>query len=155
LSAVEKEFTYDVYISYVDREPDFSWVWQMLIPRLEVGGIDPGRIAVAGEVERPGVTLLLEAERVLNQSKRILLVLSNQYFDDPRTTFDVEVVQYLQIRREEFRLLPVIFADGLDEDRIPLHLDLYQPIDLSSADRFEQRFQRLIEELKRPLPIRR
>jgi hypothetical protein len=127
-------------------------VWDTFIPQLEKEGFDPKRIAVAGEVERPGVTLLLEAERALQHSKRVLLALSNQYFDDPRAAFDFELSQHLQVKKQEFRLLPVIFASGMDESRIPDRMDIYTRIDLSK--RTENRLQRLVEELKSPLPIR-
>lgn len=148
----DDEFAYDVYISYTDKEPDSKWVWDTFIPQLEKEGFDPKRIAVAGEVERPGVTLLLEAEQALKHSKRVLLALSNQYFDDPRATFDFDLTQHLQVKKQEFRLLPVIFASGIDESRIPDRMDIYTRIDLSK--RTESRLQRLVEGLKSPLPTR-
>ncbi|MBX3050757.1 MAG: caspase family protein [Caldilineaceae bacterium] len=151
-AVTDAEFTYDVYISYTDKEPDAAWVWDTFLPRLEAEGIDSKRIAVAGEVERPGPTLLLEAERALQYSKRVLLVMSDQYFDDPRATFDFELTQHLQVKREEFRLLPVIFPPGMDESRIPERLDMYSRSDLTK--RTESRMQRLVEELKQPLPTR-
>jgi hypothetical protein len=151
-AASEDEFAYDVYISYTDKEPDSGWVWDTFIPRLEAEGIDPKRIAVAGEVERAGVTLLLEAERALKYSKRVLLMMSDQYFDDPRATFDFELTQHLSVKRQEFRLLPVIFPPGMDESRIPDRLDMYSRSDLTK--RTESRMQRLIEELKQPLRVR-
>ncbi|RLT42297.1 MAG: hypothetical protein DWI57_05775 [Chloroflexi bacterium] len=151
-ATTEAEFAYDVYISYTDKEPDASWVWETFIPKLKAEGFDPKRIAVAGEVEEPGVTLILEAERALKSSKRVLMAMSNQYFDDPRATFDFELAQDLQVRQENFRLLPVIFAPGIDENRIPDRIRMYTPSDLSK--RTESRTQTLIEALKRPLPTR-
>ena len=151
-ATTDEEFAYDVYISYADKEPDASWVWETFIPKLEAAGFDPKRIAVAGEVREPGVTLLLEAERALKNSKRVLLAMSNQYFDDPRATFDFELAQDLQVRQENFRLLPVIFAPGIDESRIPDRIRMYTPSDLSK--RTESRMQTLVEALKRPLPTR-
>ena len=151
-ATTEAEFAYDVYISYTDKEPDASWVWETFVPKLKAEGFDPKRIAVAGEVEEPGVTLILEAERALKSSKRVVLVMSNQYFDDSRAKFDYELTQDLQVRQENFRLLPVIFAPGIDENRIPERIRMYTPSDLSK--RTESRTQTLIEALKRPLPTR-
>jgi len=151
-AGADDEFTYDVYISYTDKEPDSTWVWDTFIPRLEAAGFDPARIAVAGEVERPGVTLLLEAERALKNAKRVLLVMSNQYFDDPRAQFDYELAQDLQVRQETFRLIPVIFAPGIDENRIPDRIRMYTTSDLSR--RTESRLRRLVEILKKPIPTR-
>lgn len=152
LATTDAEFAYDVYISYTDKEPDASWVWDTFVPKLKAEGFDPKRIAVAGEVREPGVTLLLEAERALKNSKRVVLAMSNQYFDDPRATFDFELTQDLQVRQENFRLLPVIFAPGIDENRIPERIRMYTPSDLSK--RTESRTQTLIDALKQPLPTR-
>lgn len=145
----EEEFAFDVYISYTDKAPDADWVWDVFIPRLKEEGIDPKRIAVAGEVERPGPTLLLEAERALKQSKRVLLMLSDHYFDDPRATFDFELTQHLQVKREEFRLLPVILPQGMDTSRIPDRLDMYAKSDLTK--RFDSRIRQLVDTLKQPV----
>jgi len=148
----EEEFAYDVYISYADKEPDATWVWDTFIPKLKAEGFDPKRIAVAGEVREPGVTLLLQTERAIKQSKRVLMAMSNQYFDDPRATFDFELAQDLQVREENFRLLPVIFAPDIDESRIPDRIRMYAPSDLTR--RTESRTQTLIGALKEPLPTR-
>lgn len=151
-AVTENEFAYDVYISYTDKEPDATWVWDTFIPKLKAEGFDPKRIAVAGEVREPGVALLLQTERAIKQSKRVLMAMSNQYFDDPRAIFDFELAQDLQVREENFRLLPVIFASGIDENRIPDRIRMYAPSDLSR--RTESRTQTLIDALKQPLPTR-
>lgn len=148
----DDEFAYDVYISYADKEPDAEWVWDTFIPRLEEEGIAPKRIAVAGEVERPGPTLLLEAERALKQSKRVLLMMSDQYFDDPRATFDFELTQHSQVKAATFRLVPVIMPDGMDKSRIPERLDMYSKADLTR--RTDSRLRQLIDTLKQPVYTR-
>lgn len=56
IAKVDAGFRYDAYISYVDVEPDATWVWDTLLPQLEKEGL---KIAVSGDVEEPGVALSL------------------------------------------------------------------------------------------------
>lgn len=63
---VELGFRYDAYISYVDVEPDATWVWDTLLPRLEDAGL---KIAVSGDVEEPGVSRVVNIERGIKQAK--------------------------------------------------------------------------------------
>jgi hypothetical protein len=60
IPVVEEGFRYDAYISYVDKEPDASWVWNKLVPQLEGTGL---RIAVSGDVEAAGVERVVGIER--------------------------------------------------------------------------------------------
>ena len=62
-------FRYDAYISYVDTEPDATWVWEMLLPRLEGAGL---RIAVSGDAEEAGVARVVGVERGIQQAKRTI-----------------------------------------------------------------------------------
>ena len=43
-------FRYDAYISYVDHDPDATWVWDVLVPTLKQAGL---HVAVSGDVETP------------------------------------------------------------------------------------------------------
>lgn len=153
-AVAEEEFAYDVYISYAESDADIDWVWNQFIPQLEANGIDSQRIAVSGMVERPGPTLFLEMEKALLRSKRVLLAFSNDYFDDPRATLAYEMTQNLQVKREEFRLLPVIIRPDLDRQRIPERLDLYGPVDITHPALGARRLKKVIDELKLPLPTR-
>ncbi len=153
-AVTEEEFAYDVYISYAESDADIEWVWEQFIPKLEANGIDRKRIAVSGDVERPGPTLFLEMEKAVLRSKRVLLAFSNDYFDDPRATLAYEMTQNLQVKREEFRLLPVIIRADLDRGRIPERLDLYGPVDVTHPALGTRRLQKVIDELKLPLPTR-
>ncbi|MGB3218594.1 MAG: caspase family protein, partial [Anaerolineae bacterium] len=75
----EQGFRYDAYVSYVDREPDATWVWDTLAPRLETAGL---RVAVSGDVETPGIARVVNIERGIRQAKRTVVVLSNAYLAD-------------------------------------------------------------------------
>ncbi len=152
-AASEDEFTYDVYISYTDREPDSTWVWEKFVPQLEDAGIPPERIAVVGEVERRGVTLLLEAERALLQSKRVVLAMSNGYFADTRAKFDIALTQNEQVKANTFRLLPMIIDAEMDRSLIPPRLDIYGPVDVTHPRMGERRLAKVASEIKGPLPL--
>ncbi len=149
----EEEFTYDVYISYADREPDSAWVWDKFVPQLEDAGIPPERIAVVGEVERPGVTLLLEAARALLQSKRVVLAMSDGYFADTRAKFDIALTQNEQVNANTFRLLPMIIDADMDRSLIPPRLDIYGPVDVTHPRMGERRLAKVASEIKGPLPV--
>lgn len=152
-AASEDEFAYDVYISYTDKEPDSAWVWEKFVPQLEDAGIPPERIAVVGEVERRGVTLLLEAERALLQSKRVVLAMSDGYFADTRAKFDIALTQNEQVKANTFRLLPMIIDGEMDRSLIPPRLDIYGPVDVTHPRMGERRLAKVATEIKGPLPV--
>ena len=152
-AATDEEFAYDVYISYTDKEPDSAWVWEKFVPQLEDAGIPPERIAVVGEVERPGVALLLEAERALLHSKRVVLAMSDGYFADMRAKFDIALTQNEQVKANTFRLLPVIIDPDMDRSLIPPRLDIYGPVDVTHPRMGERRLAKVAAEIKGPLPV--
>lgn len=49
---ISADFLYDAYICYVDREPDSTWVWDTLVPKLDSAGLN---VAVSGDIATPGV----------------------------------------------------------------------------------------------------
>ena len=63
----EEGFRYDAYLSYADRAPDSTWVWETLIPRLEREGL---KVVVSGASRDPGVPLVVSSERGIQQAKR-------------------------------------------------------------------------------------
>lgn len=73
---VEEGYRYDAYISYVDKEPDASWVWDTLLPKLEEAGL---QVAVSGDSEKLGVARVVNIERGIQQAKRTVVVLSETY----------------------------------------------------------------------------
>ena len=77
--SVQEEFRYDVYISYVDEEPDSTWVWDFLVPKLEAENL---KVAVSGDVDLLGVARVINIERGVKFSKRTLVILSNLYLDN-------------------------------------------------------------------------
>jgi hypothetical protein len=89
-STDEQGFRYDAYVSYVDREPDSTWVWETLLPRLEEARL---RVAVSGDVDEPGVARVVNIERGIKQAKRTMVVLSEAYLEDHMADFENVLAQ--------------------------------------------------------------
>jgi hypothetical protein len=145
---VEERFRYDAYISYVDKEPDTTWVWETLVPRLNDVGLS---IAVSGDVENPGVDRVVNIERGITQSKRTVIVLSEAYMGDNMAEFGNVLVQTMGIQEGSYRLLP-IKIEPIDQNRLPTRLSMLTTLDLVHPRRAEREFQRLIQALKGSLP---
>ncbi len=139
-------FHYDAYISYVDRPPDSTWVWEVLLPRLEAAGL---RVAVSGDVEQPGVARVVGMERGIRQAKRTVVVLSTAYLTDHVAGFENVLAQTMDLQEGTYRLLPVKFA-AFDERRLPLRLSQLTTLDLAHPRRAEREFDRLLQALKGP-----
>jgi hypothetical protein len=148
--AGEGGFRYDAYLSYVDRAPDSTWVWETLIPRLEREGL---RLAVSGASPDPGVPLVVGIERGIRQAKRTLVVLSRAYLADNLADFENVLAQALGIGEGAYRLLPVRI-EAIDEALLPLRLSMLTTIDLADPTRAEREFARLLAALRGPLPRR-
>lgn len=145
---VEAGFRYDAYISYVDAEPDATWVWDTLVPKLEDAGL---KIAISGDVEEPGVARVVNIERGIQQAKRTIIVLSETYLRDNMAEFENTLGMTMGIQEGTYRLLPVK-SMTLDSSRLPTRLSMLTTLDLSHPRRAEREFQRLIQALQGPLP---
>ena len=146
----QEGYRYDAYISYVDSDPDASWVWETLVPRLEQAGL---RVAVSGDVEDPGVFRVVGIERGIKQSKRTVIVLSEAYLADNMADFENVLGQTIGIQECAYRLLPVRFGD-FDERRLPARLGPLTTLNIAHPRRSEREFARFIRALQGPLPQR-
>lgn len=141
-------FRYDAYISYVDQEPDSTWVWTTLLPRLQRAGL---RVAAAGDVEEAGVARVVSIERGIQQAKRTLVVLSDAYLSDCMAEFQNTLAQSMGVQEGAYRLLPVTYAP-LNLANLPVRLSMLTTLNLSHPQRAEREFERLIKALQGPLP---
>ena len=143
-------FRYDAYISYVDREPDSTYVWDTLVPRLGQAGL---KVAVSNDSVDPGVARVVGVERGIGESKRTVVVLSEAYLADHMADFENVLGQTMGIQEGAYRLLPVKIAP-LDEGRLPVRLSQLVTLDLTHPRRAEREFERLVRALQGPLPKR-
>lgn len=141
-------FRYDAYVSYVEQEPDETWVWETLLPRLKKVGL---RVAVSDDVVQPGVDRVVSIPRGMKQAKRTLVVVSEAYLADNWTHFEQVVGQTIGIQEGAYRVLPVKIAP-LDDHQLPVGLSRMVMIDLSKPRHVERRFEQLIRALQEPLP---
>lgn len=146
----EEGFRYDAYVSYVDQEPDGTWVWDSLVPRLEEAGL---RVAVSGDVEKPGVARVVNIERGITQAKRTVVVLSEAYLSDYVADFENVLAQTMGVQEGTYRLLPVKIAP-IDEGRLPTRLSILTTLNLTHPRRVEREIGRLVRALQGPLPRR-
>jgi TIR domain/CHAT domain len=144
----QENFQYDVYVSYVEQEPDATWVWDILLPRLKQANL---RIAVSGDIESPGVARVVNIEQGIRQAKRTILVLSEAYLANYEATFENILGQTLGIQEGTYRLLPVK-ALSFDFSQLPTRLSMLTTLDLAHPRRAERDFERLIQALREPLP---
>lgn len=142
----EKDFSYDVYISYVDEDPDSTWVWDTLLPRLEQAGL---RIAVSGDVDIPGVARLINMENGITQSKRTIIVLSETYLADNMAEFENLLVQRMGIEESSVRMVPIKFTP-IDSNLLPLRIGQLTIRDLAHPRRPQREFNLLVEGLQKP-----
>lgn len=141
-------FRYDVYISFVDREPDAKYVWETLLPALERAGLT---VAVSEDVEAAGVARVVGIERAIKQSKRTVLVLSENFLADRWANFRESLAMSMGINEGVYRLLPVKISE-MDDSRLPERIQALVTRNLAHPYRAEREFQRLIEDLRGPLP---
>ncbi len=149
VTQVAPGFRYDAYVSYVDTEPDATWVWDTLLPRLEQAGL---RVAVSGDSENPGVARVVNIERGIKQSKRTVIVLSEAYLANNMADFENVLGQTLGIQEGSYRLLPVKAAP-FDPNRLPTRLSMLTTLDLTHPRRAERELDRLVQALKGSLPM--
>ena len=143
----QEAFRYDAYISYVHREPDVNWVWETLIPHLEHAGV---RIAVSGVVEEPGVSLVVGIGRAVEQSKRTVVVLSQNYLADNWTRFRAILAYSRGVTDRQSRIFPVLIEE-MDARSLPDGLDVLTVLDLTDEYLGKMNFERLPSLLMQPL----
>ena len=141
-------YRYDAYVSCVDKEPDASWVWETLIPRLASAGLVA---AISNDSSDPGVPRLVSMERGITQSRRTVLVLSPNYLADKMAEFENTMAQTLGAEEGAYRVVPVKIT-SLDSAQLPLRIRTLGSLDLYSPQRVERDFDRLLRALKDPLP---
>lgn len=144
----EAAHRFHAYVSYADREPDATWVWQALLPRLEAAGLT---IAVSGDADAPGLAQVVAAEIGIRDAQRTILVLSDAYLEDQMTGFVDTLAQTVGLEEGTARLLPIRFSDS-DLSRLPTRLRMLVTLDLHHPQRGPRNFNRLVQALHTPPP---
>lgn len=137
----QTNYEYDVYISYC--EADDEWVRQQLLPRLDraqVTYVDHLKL-IAG---RPKVE---EIERVIDRSRRTLLILSPEYLQEAWRKFDSFLVISYGIDSQRWMAVPVVKSPC----QLPRRLDALININLSTPT--EPVWQQLLVSIAAPIEL--
>lgn len=145
---VGQGFRYDAFVSFANKEPDSSYAWGTLLPRLKDAGL---KIAVAEDVEEPGVARVVNVERAIKQSKRTLILLSDNYLNDRMAEFEDTLAQTVGIKEGTYILLPVKFMP-FEENRLSDRIGMLSKINLAHPQLAAQQFDKLVESLKGDRP---
>jgi hypothetical protein len=137
----QSEYLYDVFISYADT--DRAWVEGYLLDTLLQAGVHC-HSATAFKV---GVPRLLEFEQAIQQSRRILLVLSPAYLADDVNQFTDLLAQSYGLETATWPVIPLV----LHPVKLPPRLVALVSIDATDPADWLHTIKHLCEELQRPL----
>jgi hypothetical protein len=133
---------FDLFVSYCQRDPDGSFVRDVLIPRLDQAGL---RVFVDYREFQLGATLVQEMERGVAESRRTLAIASPVYLSSSWTEFEGVLAQHLGIEVKQVRLI----VAKLQPCDLPLRLRSFLGLDWTTPALFERELPRLIEVLRR------
>ncbi|MCL2923246.1 MAG: toll/interleukin-1 receptor domain-containing protein [Trichodesmium sp. MAG_R04] len=137
-----KKYTYDLFICFANSEE--SWVEGFLIPEL---GIPDERI-ITRENFRAGADKVVEFERVVKNSRYVLLVLSPAFLTDIWVSYGERIASYSRIVQQRDRLIPLIW----ESCELPLRLDVIEPLNCTDETRWKGEIARLRQLLELPEP---
>jgi Caspase domain/TIR domain len=142
----EDGYKYDVYVSYTDKDPDATWVWDTLLPKLEQAGL---KVAVSGDSGDPGVARVVNIERGITQSRRTILALSANYVNDNMAAFENQMAQTMSVQESAARMFP-IKIEPIDDTKLPLRFTYLTMLDVSNPNprRTEREYTRLLGALQ-------
>ena len=149
-----------MFISYLEQEPDLTWVWEAFVPRLETAGL---RYAASGDLPA-GVARLDHTSALFEATRRVVAVLTERYLASRTARFESIMAQAEGLRGGLARLVPV-FLDDIDLENppawVPLRLNplvvnpvVMGPGAIARGKRFPRLdpWAKLLEELQSPLP---
>jgi AAA-like domain/TIR domain len=130
---------YDVFISYSHKDKDA--VYSVLLQRLESEGI---RFYIDEQNFDLGAPTLRNIARGINQSRKILLVLTPSSLESEWVMFESLLTHSQDPTNRELRLIPII----LKPCTLPPELQSFTYLDLTKPEDLESRMQRLISSIK-------
>lgn len=139
-------YTYDVFVSHVGA--DQAWVQRELLPRLTAAGL---RYALSDPSTKITPAHLQAAETAIQQSRRLIAVLSPDYLTDGLAKFENMIAQTLDFQELTMRVLPLIVIP-FERTRLPTRLAMIAAADLTDLEKRERRFAEIINVLQKPLP---
>jgi len=147
----EDGYKYDVYLSYSEKEPDATWVWETLLPQFEQAGL---KVAVSDDVAELGVARVVNIDRGMQQARRTLAILSPSYMQNNMAQFESVLGQTMSVEEGRARLFTAFLAE-IDNSFLPprLNSNMVGTVNLSdlTSRRGKMQLDKLIGALKSPL----
>ena len=137
-------YEFDVFVSYRWAEPDQSWVRRDLVPALENAGL---KVCLDVNDFVPGRDLILEMSRAGQSSRRLLCVLSDDYFAGTRmVNFEALNARRMDVAGLDSRLVPLIFRPTV----LPEWLRSLIPVDWTDHSGRAREWRKLLRVLEAP-----
>ncbi|NET46430.1 TIR domain-containing protein [Okeania sp. SIO2B3] len=133
---------YDVFISYT--EANKAWVKGFLLSALDSAEVK----YVERENFSLGVPKLKEVERFIQESKYVLLIISDAYFTENFNEFTDILAQSYGIENKIWPVIPLF----LEEVQLPPTLKMLTSLDATDESKWQTIVERLCEQVKRPRP---
>lgn len=135
-------YGYDVFISYLAKDADKTWVRKTLLPALESKAL---RVAIDTRFT-PGVPKITSMEQVIKQSRYTVVILSPNYLESNYREFENLMAQHLGLEESKYRLIPI-----MREECTPrLGLRILFLLDMTDEDEFDANMERLVYQLRQP-----
>jgi Caspase domain/TIR domain len=151
VAKTEDGYKYDVYVSYSEKDPDATWVWETLLPQFEQAGL---KVAVSDDVAELGVARVVNIDRGMQQARRTLAVLSPSYMQNNMAQFESVLGQTMSVEEGRARLFTAFLAE-IDNSALPPRLssNMIGTVNLSdlTSRRGKLQLDKLIGALKSPL----
>lgn len=122
-------FQFDVFVSYSHK--DSKWVMGELVPRLRQAGLN---VHVDDEGFRAGKLAIDEMEHAVRASRKIILVLTPEYFGSDWCVLELKMAQTLDPANKAHRLVPVM----LKPCEPGLSLSIFSHQDFTKKDRWKE-----------------
>lgn len=137
------DFQYDVFVSYLAKEPVRSWVRRTLVPQLESAGL---RVMLDVRDFRLGVPQIEEMERAVQECRRTLAVLTPDYLADGFSALENIMAQHHGRERGEARLVAILREPCTPQ----LRLRVSPPLEMVDEEQVAEILPRLIAGLRHP-----
>ncbi len=130
---------YDVFLSYSHR--DNQWVRQDLLPKLEAHDL---AVLIDFRDFEAGAPTITEIQRAIDESRKTLLVLSDNYLQSEWTTFERYLLQTDDPTNTQRKLIPV----RRDACTLPRSISFLTYVDLADPAYHAVEWQKLLRALR-------
>ena len=138
-------YKYDLFISYAEANKD--WVKGFLLSAVDTAEVQ----YVERENFSLGVPELQELERLIKESKYVLLIISGAYFADNCNNFTYILAQSYGQEEDRWPVIP-LYLEPVELSQVPSRLKMLDALDATDQDKWQGAIERLCKQLKRPRP---